>query len=126
VSTSSGFAEYTVVLRAHSAARFVPEEGWAIVMDVPNLGLKRLRIRTWTRWVNEAGKELPRELIVEARGPAGSLHEATAKFAAVARPIATLAGFVANVLVGPLECAFPGGRPRTNQTPLPWVPPSDM
>jgi hypothetical protein len=53
--------------------------------------------------VDEGGKELPRELIIEVRGHTGSLEEATAKFAAVARPVATMAGFVANVRVGLLE-----------------------
>ena len=60
-------------------------------------------MRTFTRWVDEGGNQLPRELIIEGRGWAGSVDEAAAKFAAVARPIATLVGFVANVRVGPLE-----------------------
>jgi hypothetical protein len=42
-------------------------------------------------------------LIVEVRGRAPSLDEAVAKFAMVARPVATMAAFVANVRVGPLE-----------------------
>jgi len=95
--------EYTVVLRARSAARFLPEEGWEITANFPDLELTGARVRAFTRWVDEGGKELPRELIVEVRGRAGSLDEATAKFAAIARPLATLVGFVANVLVGPLE-----------------------
>lgn len=56
-----------------------------------------------TRWVDDGGKELPRELIIEIRGHAGSLDEAAAKFSVIARPIATMAGFVANVRVGALE-----------------------
>jgi hypothetical protein len=60
-------------------------------------------VRAFTRWVDAGGKELPRELIIEVRGHAGSLDQAAAKFAAIARPIATMAGFVANVRVGPLE-----------------------
>ena len=60
-------------------------------------------MRTFTRWVDVNGKELPRELITEVRGRAGSLDDAAAKFATIARPIATMAGFVANVRVGPLE-----------------------
>ena|SRR5665647_1307723 len=96
--------EYTVVLRARSAARFLPEEGWEVTLDVPNLDLKGLRLRTYTRWAREGDKQLPRELIVEVRGPSSdSLDEVAAKFSAIARPIATVAGFVANVLVGPLE-----------------------
>jgi hypothetical protein len=96
-------SQYVVVLRAPSAARFLPEEGWELVLNAPNLDLEGIRVRTFTRWVNEAGKEIPRELVVEVRGYAGSLDEATAKFGAVARPIATVVGFVANVRVGSLE-----------------------
>ena len=95
--------EYTVVLRAPSAARFLPEEGLEIMLNVPALGLEGLRLRAFTRWVNEGGNEIPRELVVEVRGRSGSLNEAISKFAAVTRPIATVVGFAANVLVGPVE-----------------------
>jgi len=99
----TGQAEYVVVFRARSSARFLPEKGCELVLNVPDLDLQGVRVRTFTRWVNEAGKELPRELIVEVRGHAGSLDEAAAKFSIIARPIATMAGFVANVRVCPLE-----------------------
>lgn len=102
-SATTNRAEYVVVLRARSAARFLPEEGCELVLDVPNLDLQGVRVRTFTRWVDEGGKELPRELIIEVRGHAGSLDEAAAKFSVIARPIATMAGFVANVRVGALE-----------------------
>jgi hypothetical protein len=95
--------EYVVVLRTRSAARFLPEEGCELVLNVPNLDLQGVRVRTFTRWVDEGGKELPRELIIEVRGHAGSLDEAAAKFSVIARLIATMAGFVANVRVGALE-----------------------
>jgi excisionase family DNA binding protein len=72
-------------------------------MNVPSLDIQGVRVRTFTRWVDEGGKQLPRELVVEVRGHAGSLDEAAAKFAAIARPVATMVGFVANVRVGPLE-----------------------
>ena len=96
-------AEYVVVLRARSPAKFLPEEGCELVLNVPNLDLQGVRLRTFTLWVDEAGTQLPRELIIEVRGRADSLDEAAAKFAAVGRPIATVAGSVANVRVGPLE-----------------------
>ena len=95
--------EFTVVLRARSAARFLPEEGWEILLNAPSLDLESVRVRAFTRWVDETGKQLPRELVLEVRGGAGSLDEAVGKFAAVARPLATLLGFVANVIVGTLE-----------------------
>ncbi|HEX5348838.1 MAG TPA: hypothetical protein VFW64_17300 [Pseudonocardiaceae bacterium] len=102
-SATTGQAEYIVVFRARSAARFLPEEGCELVLNAPNLDLQGIRVRTFTGWVDEGGKELPRELIIEVCGRAGSLDEAAAKFSVVARPIATMAGFVANVRVGPLE-----------------------
>jgi hypothetical protein len=84
--------EYTVVLRASSAARFLPEEGFETRFNVPAMGLESLRLRAFTRWVNEGGNQIPRELIVEVRGRCGSLDEATTKFGGVARPIATIVG----------------------------------
>lgn len=95
--------EYTVVLRAHSAARFVPEEGWQLQLVVPALGLGGLRARLFTAWVHEGVNELPRELIIEMRGGAESLDEAVTKFAGIGRTLATVVGFVANVQVGPPE-----------------------
>ena len=95
-------SEYVVVHRAQSSARFLPEEGWELNLDVPDLGLA-VRVRAFTRWVDENGHQIPRELVLEVRGKADSLDEAAAKFAAIARPIATMVGFVANVRVGPLE-----------------------
>ncbi len=72
-------------------------------MNAPELDLQAIRVRTFTRWVDDGSKHLPRELVVEVRGHATSLDDAVAKFANVARPIATMVGFVANVRVGPLE-----------------------
>ncbi len=91
------------MLRALSSARFLPEEGWELNLAVPHLGLGAVRIRTFTRWVGSAEQLMPRELIVEVRGRAVSLDEAIAKFGIIVRPIATMAGFVANGRVGPLE-----------------------
>lgn len=110
-------SEYIVVLRARSSAKFLPEEGWELFMSVPRLDLQGVRVRTFTRWVDEGGIQLPRELVLEVRGHAGSLDEAVGKFAALARPIATVVAFVANVQVGALEvhlaydCA-PSGEDR--------------
>jgi hypothetical protein len=95
--------EYVVVLRARSSARFLPEEGCEFNIAVPNLGLDHVRVRTYTAWSGTAEHSIPRELIIEVRGPAQSLDEAVTKFATIARPIATMAGFVANVRVGLLE-----------------------
>jgi hypothetical protein len=46
---------------------------------------------------------VPRELVVEVKGPADSLNETVAKFGVVARPIASIATFGANVRVGSVE-----------------------
>jgi hypothetical protein len=96
--------EFIVVLRARSSARFLPKEGWQIDLDaVPDLELGAVRVRTFTRWVANGEHPIPRELIVEVRGQADSLDEAIEKFGMIARPIATMAAFVANVRAGPLE-----------------------
>jgi hypothetical protein len=97
-------SQYIVVLRALSSARFLPEEGWELNLDsVPGLGLDAIRVRAFTRWVASSESSIPRELVVEVRGRAVSLDEAISKFEVIARLIATMIGFVANVRVGPLE-----------------------
>ncbi len=102
--TKSTGTEYIVVLRARSSARFLPEEGWELNLDaVHGLQLGAVRVRTFTRWVPFGEHSLPRELIVEVCGRASSLDEAIAKFGMIARQIATMAGFVANVRIGPVE-----------------------
>ena len=90
------FNEYVVVLRARSAA-FLPEEGCEFNIAVP--GLRLDPESGGPRLEAAPGSMRPRELIVEVRGPAPSLDEAVMKFATIARPIATMAGFVANVQV---------------------------
>lgn len=110
--------EFVVVMRARSGAYFVPEGGWQLNLEpAVALGVGALRIRTFTRWVGAGDASLPRELVLEVRGPASSLDDAIAKFGAVARPIATIIGFVANVRVGPVEVhlafdAAPGRQER--------------
>ncbi|MEV7038330.1 hypothetical protein [Amycolatopsis sp. NPDC051061] len=96
-------SDYTVVLQATSSARFLPEGGWELSVYAPEIDSQPLRVRAFTRWVDDEGKKLPRELVVEVRGHALSLDEAVAKFPNVARPIANLVGFVANVRVGLVE-----------------------
>jgi len=97
-------SDYVVVLRAPSSARFVPEGGWELNLEgIPDLGLGPVRVRSYTRWVQDGALNLPRELVIEVRAHAASLDEAVAKFATVARPIANVIGFVTNVKVGALE-----------------------
>ena len=100
---ASQHSEYVVVLRASSAASFLPEEGCQVTLLDPRLAPLGARIRAFTRWVDEAGMEIPRELIVEVLGAATSLDEAIDRFAGLARPVATILGFVANIRVGALE-----------------------
>jgi hypothetical protein len=95
---------FIVVLRAPSSARFKPEEGQEFF--VPNLpgiaGTVRLRLRT--RWMDEGFEApTPRELWIEALGPAPSLDEAVSKFSAISRFLATLLAFCANATVGTPE-----------------------
>src|SRR5215207_853892 len=96
-------SEYIVVYRARSAARFFPNEFFELTVASPHFPLGPIRLRSFTSWVGEEPLALPRELIVEARGPAASLDDAVTTFSAVARPVATMAAFVANVRVGPLD-----------------------
>ena len=96
--------QYIVVLRALSSARFLPEEGWEHNLEsVPGLGLGAVRVRVFTRWVAISAGSLPRELVVEVSGHAGSLEEAVAKFHVIASPFATMIGFITNVRIGLLE-----------------------
>lgn len=96
--------EFTVVARASSSARFLPEDGYELAFDalpgIPGSG----RLRMSTRWVESGLTDpLPRELYVEIRGPAPSIDEALGRFTSIARFIATIAALVANVRVGTLE-----------------------
>lgn len=53
-------AEYVVVLRARSSARFLPEEGWELNLDsVPGLGLGAVRVRAFTRWAPYGESSVP-------------------------------------------------------------------
>jgi hypothetical protein len=92
---------YVVVLRARSAARFKPEEGHEFFISSPPDCAGTVRFRLRTRWVDEGHEApVPRELWIEARGPAPTLDVAVSSFAAVAQYLATLVGFTANTQVG--------------------------
>jgi len=97
-------SEYVVVSRAQSSAHFAAGDGCEFNLDaIPELGKGPIRVRIFTRWATSGEISLPRELIIEIRGGAGSLDEAATKFGMIARPFATMVGFVANVRVGPVE-----------------------
>jgi hypothetical protein len=98
-----GGSEYVVVCRAASSARFVPEEGWEQHVRIPALGLSAVRARAFTRWTQEGPHQIPRELVIEVKGRAGSLEQAGSTFSELARAIANMIAFVANVRVGPVE-----------------------
>ena len=106
-----------VVLRASSSAFFLPEEGWEHYFSLPGLALGTVRTRAFTRWVAEGSISVPRELVIEVKGRAGSLEEAGAKFSIIAHPIANMIAFVANVRVGPIEAhlAFDSDPDRTER-----------
>lgn len=95
--------EYTVVFKAHSSARFAPDDGLELTFDVPSLGLSGLRVRAFTRWEGPTDGPLPRELVVECCGRAGDLDAAMRGFSGIARSLGTLIGFVGNVRVGSVE-----------------------
>ena len=114
---SSGGSEYTVVFRAGSSAWFLPDEGWEHYFHLAVSESETVRTRTFTRWVQEGSNSIPRELVVEVKGHAHSLDEAVAKFGMIARPIASVIAFVANVRVGPIEVhlAFDSSADRTER-----------
>jgi hypothetical protein len=64
----AGGSEYTVVCRAASSARFVPEEGWEQHVHIPALGPSAVRARAFTRWAQEGLHQIPRELVIEVKG----------------------------------------------------------
>ncbi len=103
-SLGGDWAEYLVVLRARSSARFLPEAGVELKFD-PLPGLTgEMRLRVFSRWVASGlAESLPRELVFEVRGRARSLEDAVHLFPTPARPMATVAAFAANVRVGLVE-----------------------
>jgi hypothetical protein len=110
-------SEYTVVLRASSSAYFLPEEGWEHYFALSGLELGMVRTRAFTRWEALGSYSLPRELVIEVKGHTRSLAEAGAKFSMIARPIANMIAFVANLRVGPIEAhlAFDSAPERTER-----------
>lgn len=95
--------EYTVVFKTRSSARFAPDDGLEMTLDVPSLGLSGLRVRAFTRWEGPDGGQLPRELVIECCGQAEDLDAAMRGFSGVARSLGTVIGFVGNVRVGAVE-----------------------
>ena len=91
---------YVLVLRARSSVRFFPNEGFEVFFgNIPGAaGPVRIRLRT--RWVDEGHEAaIPRELWIEARGPAPSLDDAVAKFGASGRFFSNLLALTANTSV---------------------------
>jgi hypothetical protein len=113
----AGGSEYTVVCRAVSSAWFVPEEGWEQHVRVPALGPSAVRVRAFTRWVQEGAHQIPRELVIEVKGRARSLEQAGLTFSELARAIANMIAFVANVRVGTVEAhlAFDSAPEKTER-----------
>jgi hypothetical protein len=72
-------SEYTVVLRARSSARFLPEEGWEHYFSGPFLATPA-RVRAFTRWMSDGPSSVPRELLIEVKSRANSIDEAGSKF----------------------------------------------
>ena len=94
---------FTVVLKAPSAAKLLPEDTYTITYrDNPFPGVFHVRARTLWR---SAGFDspIPRELWIEVVGPAQSLDEALQRLPGFARPIGRVLAFVANAAVGLLD-----------------------
>jgi hypothetical protein len=100
---AGGGSEYTVVCRAASSARFLPEEGFEQHVHIPAIGPGTARVRAFSRWAPDGPHPVPRELVIEVKGRAGTLAQAGSTFSELAREIANMIAFVANVRVGPVE-----------------------
>lgn len=98
-------AEYTVVLRAPAAARFLPEEGQEVsLVTSKSANDTPLRLRMCTRWLDRGfDAPLPGDLWLEVRGVADSLDDAITRFAGLAQPFTSLLAFCANTKVGTAE-----------------------
>ncbi|MEV0615655.1 hypothetical protein AB0I81_20235 [Nonomuraea sp. NPDC050404] len=100
----SDIRDYVVVLRASSAARFLPEEGcrWSLE-DVDGVeGLVEVKLRT--RWVASGFEApIPRELWIEVRGRFPSIDAAIAAASALSATSCVLLAFCANTYVGSPE-----------------------
>lgn len=96
--------EYVVVLRASSAARFLPEKGCRLDLDDIEGVEGRLEVKLRTRWVNSGFEApIPRELWIEARGKFASVDNAAALASAVSSSLCVLLAFCANTYVGTPE-----------------------
>jgi hypothetical protein len=118
-SNSLSGGEYIVVFRARSSASFLPEEGWEHFFRLSSRAGEQIRTRTFTRWVQEGRHSVPRELVVEVSGRAASIDEAVGRFDPLARAMATIVAYVANVRVGYIEAhlAF-GSSPGLAEHPF--------
>lgn len=92
---------YCVVMRA--SARLVIDQGNAIVFNASS-DFGPIRLRIFTNHVDEGHDvAVPRELIIQANGPAPSLRQAVSEFHRIARPFPDLLAFCANAHVALLE-----------------------
>ncbi|MFC3898573.1 hypothetical protein ACFOWZ_44500 [Lentzea rhizosphaerae] len=91
---------YIVLSRARSSARFSPDDGIEVtISDVPG-SAKPVRFRSGTRWVDEGhDAPTPRELWIEAVGPAQTLNKAAAIFGSAGRFFSNILAFTANAAV---------------------------
>lgn len=96
--------EFTVVLRAPSGSKFLPEKGLQVFLSDPAGLSGTYRVRLLTRWENIGLAEpIPRELWTEVHGPADDIDDAIRIFPSLARPAAVALAFAANASVGTLE-----------------------
>ena len=84
-------------------ARVIIDPGSAITFNaIASAG--RVNLRVFTNHVDEGlAVPVPRELVIQANGPASSLRQAISEFHRVARPFTDVLAFCANAHVGLLE-----------------------
>jgi hypothetical protein len=94
--------DYVVVIRAGSRLRFLPNEQLSIVA---NLNERQRKITFRTRYSEEGFQSaVPRELWIDARGPASTLNNAIEDFTNMAMFFTTVISFCINGYAG--DCKF--------------------
>lgn len=93
-------SEYVVIFRATSAVLVRPEDGPFLLENFPAFGC-RVRVEAYTRYDEEEfNLPIPRELVIDIRGPAASLVDAVKTFTDVAIVILSPLALSANAPIG--------------------------
>lgn len=109
--------EYVAVFRGGASARFLSDEGFAF--NTREADGRLIHFEVYTRHVDEGlSYPTPRELVIEASGPAESTDDLLRRANPTARNVATWLGFIANAAVDDIEAhlAFDNTTARTERS----------